>query len=111
MRIIFWAAASFAFTMAILPHPPEVPLSPSDKVQHIIAFAVLGLLAVFAYSATPVVWLAIRLSLFGAVIELVQAIPMLHRDSDVIDWLADTCAAGLALAVAVWLRGRNAGPH
>lgn len=106
MRVVFWAAASFAFSMAVLPHPPHVPLSPSDKVQHIIAFATLGLLAAWAYSATPVVQLIVRLSLFGALIEMVQAIPVLHRDSDVLDWLADTFAAGLVLLIVAWLRAR-----
>lgn len=104
---MFWGAAAFAFSMAVLPHPPQVPLSPSDKVQHIIAFATLGLLAAWAYSATPVVQLVVRLSLFGAAIEVVQAIPVLHRDSDVLDWLADTAAAGLVLLLVAWLRGRS----
>jgi VanZ family protein len=111
VRVVFWAAATFAFAMAVLPHPPQVPLSPSDKVQHVIAFATLGLLSVWAYSATPVAKLIIRLSLFGGLIELVQAIPVLHRDSDVFDWFADTIAAGLVALFVAWVRGRSAGPR
>lgn len=110
VRVLFWAAATFAFAMAVLPHQLQVPLSPSDKVQHIAAFATLGLLSVWAYSATPVVTLIIRLSIFGALIELVQAIPVLHRDSDVVDWFADSIAAGLALLFVAWVRERSAGP-
>ena len=111
VRIMFWAAAAFAFVMAILPHPPQVPLSPSDKVQHIMAFATLGLLSVWAYSATPIVQLIVRLSLFGGLIELIQAIPVLHRDSDVLDWLADTAAAGLVLLLVAWVRDRSTRPR
>ena len=51
-RTVFWASACFAFVMAILPHPPEVPGEPNDKVQHIAAFATLALLGSFAYPRT-----------------------------------------------------------
>jgi len=47
------------------------------------------------------------LSLFGAFIELVQAIPVLHRDSDVLDWVADTVAASLVLLGISWWRSRS----
>ena len=43
-RLLFWAAAIFALVMAVLPHPPELPGDPSDKLQHVAAFATLGLL-------------------------------------------------------------------
>jgi len=90
--------------MAVLPHPPEVPGEPNDKVQHIAAFVTLTLLGSFAYPATALVQLLIRLSLFGAAIEVVQAIPALHRDSDIWDWVADTLAIAVALIAVWWLR-------
>jgi VanZ family protein len=107
-RIIFWVAAAFAFVMAVLPHPPEVPGHPNDKIQHIVAFATLSLLGSFAYPRTDLTKLLVRLSLFGAAIEVVQAIPFLHRDSDVLDWLADTVAAAVVLLVVRWWRGARA---
>ena len=97
MRWLFWAAALFAFVMAVLPHPPRLPGDPSDKVQHVIAFATLGLLGGFAYPRAPILRLAAGLSAFGALIELIQAIPALNRDSDVVDWLADTAASAIVL--------------
>ena len=106
LRLAFWAAAAFAFVMAVLPHPPQIPGAPSDKVQHVIAFATLGLLAGLAYPASSTVQLVLRLSLFGAFIELVQAIPALNRDSSVWDWVADTIACALVLAGISWWRGR-----
>jgi hypothetical protein len=93
--------------MAILPHPPQLPGEPNDKVQHIIAFATLSLLSSFAYPATALLQLLVRLSLFGAFIEIVQAIPLLHRDSDVLDWLADTAAVAFALFLVHWWRSRG----
>jgi VanZ family protein len=109
VRVVFWLAAVFAFVMAVLPHPPQLPGAPSDKVQHIVAFLVLGCLASVAYPRTSPVYLAVGLSLFGAVIELVQLIPSLNRDGDPVDWLADTAAAGLMLIFLRWSRVRRSG--
>jgi VanZ family protein len=92
--------------MAVLPHPPQVPGEPNDKVQHIIAFATLSLLGSFAYPRTALLRLLAGLSLFGAFIEVVQAIPVLHRDSDVLDWLADTVAVIVVLLIVRWWRSR-----
>ena len=106
-QLLFWAAASFAFVMAILPQPPAVPGAPNDKVQHIAAFATLALLGGFAFPATALWRLLISLSIFGALIEIVQAIPALHRDSDVLDWLADTVAVIVVLLLVRWWRQRR----
>jgi VanZ family protein len=93
--------------MAVLPHPPEVPGNPNDKVQHIAAFATLSLLGSFAYPRTSLINLLLRLSLFGAFIEVVQAIPVLHRDSDVWDWAADTVAVIVVLLLVRFWRKRS----
>jgi VanZ family protein len=105
VRLVFWAAAVFAFVMAVVPQPPQLPGEPSDKVQHITAFATLALLSSFAYPATGLIRLLASLSLFGAVIEVVQAIPALHRDSDVVDWIADTVAVVVVLVLVRRWRG------
>jgi hypothetical protein len=47
------------------------------------------------------------LSAFGAIIEVLQAIPALNRDSDPVDWLADTVAAALVLAAVGWCSSRQ----
>ena len=93
--------------MAVLPHPPPIPGEPNDKLQHIAAFATLSLLGSFAYPRTSLVQLLVRLSLFGAAIEVVQSIPILHRDSDVLDWLADTVAVAVVLVLVRWWRSRR----
>lgn len=102
LRLVFWAAALFTLVMALLPHPPELPGEPSDKVQHIAAFATLSALASFAYPRSAL-WIGAGLCLFGAAIELLQAIPVLHRDSSALDWLADTAAILVVLgAIRLW---------
>jgi len=108
VRALFWAAALFALVMALLPHPPQVPGNPSDKIQHAAAFVTLGVLGAFAYPRLSTLRLIVALSLFGAFIEIAQAIPALHRDSDVFDWLTDTVACAVVVVpVRYWVRGNR----
>ena len=106
-RGLFWAAALFALVMALIPHGVELPGDPSDKIQHAAAFATLGALAALAYPRLGSVWIIAALSLFGALIEVAQAIPSLHRDSDPLDWVADTVACAVALLVVRWWFARR----
>jgi len=91
--VAFWLALAFAVTMALLPHPPALPIdSLGDKFEHSLAFATLTVLGTFAFPAMPRWRLAERLSFLGALIEVVQSVPALHRDCDIRDWIADTLA-------------------
>ena len=106
-RIAFIAAACLAFVMAALPHPPPIPGEPPDKIMHMVAFATLGLLAAWAFPQRSATRLLLFLTVFGALIELVQAIPALHRDSDIVDLLADMVAAAAALSLGRWAMRRR----
>ena len=100
---LFWGACIFTLVMALLPHPPQVPGHFSDKVQHSAAFATLGFLGRLAYPRVASFRLIAALSFYGALIEVLQAIPALHRDSDPLDWVADTIAcAVVVLALHKW---------
>jgi len=103
-RFAFWAALLLAFVMAILPQPPQLPGAPTDKVQHILAFVVLTILANAGYSKLRPMTLVVALAGFGALIEIVQAIPALHRSSDIMDWLADMAAALITMGIVIGLR-------
>jgi VanZ family protein len=96
---LFWLAFAGAFVLAVMPHPPEFPGHPSDKIQHIAAFLVLTALGSWAYPDTPKLRLLAGLSLFGAAIEAIQSIPQLNRDSDILDWVADTASTAVALVL------------
>ena len=107
LRPLFWALAVFALTMALLPKPPGTPIdSLGDKFAHMLAFSVLTGVAAFAWRDTRWSRITIALSLFGAAIEVLQAIPALHRDSDWRDWVADTVAVLVVIGLARWLARR-----
>jgi hypothetical protein len=97
-RVALFGAIAFALTMALLPHPPHL-LDVSDKWQHMAAFATLSLLAALAFPATPLTRIGERLSFLGAMIEVLQSIPALHRDCDIWDWVADTTMIVIVLTV------------
>jgi hypothetical protein len=72
-----------------------------------VAFYVLTGLAAAAYPQRSLFLLAACLSGYGALIEVVQAIPALHRDSDLWDWVADTIAIAATLAPLALLHWRE----
>ncbi len=99
-RILFWLALVFAVTMAILPHPPQLPGEPSDKFQHMLAFATLSVLGVLGYPGVSRLKIVLGLVVVGAGIEIVQMIPSLHRDAELMDLVADTFAILVMVGVA-----------
>ncbi|NBC37455.1 hypothetical protein GTZ99_12940 [Novosphingobium sp. FSY-8] len=106
------AAGLFATLMALLPHPPEMPSDRlGDKFNHMGAFATLAVLSRLAFPTAGRWRIVERLSFFGALIEVFQAIPELHRDCQWSDWVADTLAAGVAVVLAEaalrWWRARR----
>lgn len=97
-RVVFWAALGFTLVMALLPAPPALPVEAGDKTLHMIAFAVLSLLASLSFPRRRVIELFVWMAALGALIEVLQMIPALHRDAELGDWVAD-CAASLAVLV------------
>ena len=106
---LFWLALAFALAMALLPHPPALPIDRlGDKFEHMLAFATLTLLADPAFPAMPRLRIAERLSFFGALIEVTQSIHALHRDCDIRDWFADTAAILVVTGgLALWRKWRK----
>lgn len=98
--IAFWGALLFAYVDAILPGKDAISLSVWDKLNHMIAFFVITFLARAAYPRIPIFRLFLMMAVFGAFIELSQAIPFIHRDAEWDDWFADMVATLVALIVA-----------
>jgi VanZ family protein len=111
-RVVFILALIFTVVMALLPHPPTLEFDDfGDKFHHILAFATLSLLASLAFPAARLPRIGERLSFLGAIIEVLQSIPALHRDCDIRDWIADTIAIAVVLViVAAFRRWRRRQP-
>lgn len=99
-RALFWLALIGACTLALMPQPPTLPAADfGDKVNHMIAFATLAALAALGWPRTERLRVVERLSFLGALIEVAQSMPDIHRDCDIRDWLADTLAVLVVTAV------------
>ncbi len=113
-RAVFWLLCAVVFVAAVIPkedHPPE--LFGWDKANHFAAFYTLSLFGAGAFPRRSLIVLGAWLSAFGGAIELVQALPFVHRDSDVMDWLTDTAgvmAALCPLLLAHWRSGYRRPP-
>ena len=105
-KFAFVAALIFTFYSAVIPPQHAVQLVPWDKAEHFLAFYGLTGLAAAAFPRRNLFWIAASLSAFGALIEFVQGLAIVHRDRDFWDWVADTLAivAALAPMLLVWWR-------
>jgi VanZ family protein len=104
-RVALWGAVALAVTMALLPKPPHLPIDKfGDKFEHMLAFAVITLLASIAYPRFAPMRLIERLSFLGALIEVLQSIPSLHRDCDIRDWVADTLSVTVVVLIVAAIR-------
>jgi Na+/H+-dicarboxylate symporter len=109
-RVALAMALAVTLFMALSPHPPSLPIdSLGDKFEHTLAFVILTILACAAYPLGGLLRIGERLSFLGALIEVLQSIPALHRDCDIFDWLTDTLAISVVvLIVAFWRKGGEA---
>jgi hypothetical protein len=105
-KLAFFAALVFTFYSAVIPPQHALQLVPWDKAEHFIAFYGLTGLAAAAFPRRNLIVIAAMLSGFGALIEFVQGLAVVHRDRDFWDWVADTLAiiAALAPMLLVWWR-------
>jgi VanZ family protein len=99
LRTVFWIALAVSLAMALNPHPPHMPPAFNDKLQHFALFTGLTILALAAYGQARLVPLGLALSGYGALIEILQMIPVLRRSSELIDWVADSVATAAVLAL------------
>ncbi len=104
-RLAFWPALAFAVVMAVVPKPPTLPIDElGDKFAHMLAFFTLTLFAGTGWPRKSLLRASLWLSALGVGIEIVQAIPQLHRDSDWRDWIADTLAIAVAMGPVLVFR-------
>jgi VanZ family protein len=98
--LAFWSAVIFAYVAAILPAVEAPRVGTWDKLNHMIAFFTITFLGRAAYPRFKVIPLFGLIAGFGALIEISQAIPIIHRDAELADWFADILATVVALVLA-----------
>ena len=103
----FFSALVFTCYSAVISPAHAVQLVPWDKAEHFIAFYALTGLGVAAFPRRQLWVIGVLLSALGALIEFVQGLPVVHRDRDFWDWVADTIAiiAALSPMLLGWWRG------
>ena len=110
LRLAFWLALAVTLVMALLPNPPAMPGRPTDKVQHLAAFATLTFLAALGFPRLRLRVVFVWIAALGLAIEVLQMIPTLHRDAQASDWLADCAATAATLLLCGtrrWLFSRR----
>ena len=111
-RLWRWALlllAGLVTVLALVPAPPRQMDLGWDKLNHVFAFAMLAVCAVFGWRSSRAARLAVLLALlaFGGAIELLQRqVP--NRSGEWSDLGADAIGIGLgALLAGCWLRRRS----
>ena len=107
-RILLVLGVALAVVLALLPKPPHLPIdSLGDKFEHSLAFVVLSLLAAGGFPEARLARIGERLSFLGAMIEVAQSVPALHRDCDILDWATDTIAIVVTLLIVAIVRAQR----
>jgi VanZ family protein len=104
LRAAFYGASALVGTLSLAPSAALPPATIGDKAEHVIAYAVLGLLG-GASSERSVVRTILGLAAFGIVIELLQEFSP-GRSPDALDALADFIGASVGASAAAVLRWR-----
>ena len=108
-RIGFYAAAAFVGALSLVPGGALPASQLSDKVEHLLAYAALGLIGVAtARNGSRAACSILGIIAFGAMIEVLQMFSP-GRYAEVGDALANSAGALIGGAIAiVWHRRRIA---
>ena len=105
-KIDIYATIAIAFAIGLatlIPVETLLNVSASDKFYHLISFAILTL--PIAIIRPKAMWLILSLSIaYGGAIELLQ--PLVNRNCEMADFLADAFGAILGVLVTRALRAR-----
>lgn len=104
--LVFVAAVVFTLYAALAPGDDTQGLIPWDKAKHFIVFYGLTFLASVALPRSRPWKIGGVLLAFGVAIEILQGLPIVGRDADVFDIVADTLGIGFyfgPIVVTQWL--------
>nr|WP_295111931.1 hypothetical protein [uncultured Caulobacter sp.] len=104
--LVFLGAVTFTLYAALAPGDDTAGLIPWDKAKHFIVFYGLTFLASIALPRSRPWKIGGVLLGFGVAIEILQGLPIIGRDADVFDIVADTLGIGFyfgPIIVTQWM--------
>ena len=101
LRLLFFVGIAVLLWATLTPASDAVQIN--DKIAHCLAFLMLAVAGLRAWPHSPVA-LVVGLLFLGAGIELVQALPFIHRDANLLDWIADAIGIGIAVCTEIVAR-------
>ncbi|MCK5909075.1 MAG: VanZ family protein [Caulobacter sp.] len=105
--LVFVAAVALTLYAALAPGDDGAGLIPWDKAKHFIVFYGLTFLASIALPKSRSWKIGLVLLGFGIAIEILQGLPIVGRDADVFDIVADTLGVGFFFGPIVATRWLN----
>jgi VanZ family protein len=105
--VLFLVASAYALAKALLPDNDNMGLIPWDKAKHFLVFYTLSIIASLALPQSRLHRMGLVLLAFGGAIEILQGLPIIHRDASWLDLLADACGISAAfgpMLVSKWWR-------
>ncbi|MEP2988156.1 MAG: teicoplanin resistance protein VanZ [Parasphingorhabdus sp.] len=105
LRFIFWLMLGGILAISIMPAANAPTVFADDKLNHILAFFVLSLMARILWPRINVLILASMLTVFGGAIELLQFSMGLGRQADWMDFAADVFAILLGILFGQMVNG------
>lgn len=104
-RVLFWLALILVPVAANFPQPLSLPVPLDDNALRILVFAVLSVLAVWAYPFTRLVPILLGLVLFAGLLEVMNTIPEPARDTDAFfNWSLAVATIVISMIVIAMLR-------
>lgn len=101
-RWAFWVCALAVLVLSLMPIVPHMPSTGWDKSNHLLAFAVLAVLGLWAYPGRMALLLLCLLA-YGGLIEVLQSLTP-DRFAEWADLLADALGLLLGAGLASLLR-------
>ena len=89
LRLGFWCVVGIVLFLALVPAEESVRGLPTDKLNHMLAFFVLAILARVLWPGSGALRLLLLLGCFGSAIELLQLAMALGRTAEWGDLAAD----------------------
>lgn len=97
IRFVFWILLAIILVISLMPAGEAPTIFADDKLNHILAFFTLSLMARVIWPRAQAQTLFIMLMAFGGGIELLQLSLGFGRDADWMDFGADILATGLGI--------------